>query len=81
MINVTAGINVIKIAPADAKKENLVPEGINVIALAVKKIAIVVRMAVLAATAQNVHQNVIVTNKNVNLKNAKKDVRLKNRFI
>ena len=71
----------IKIAPADAKKENLVPAGINVIALAVKKIAIVVRMAVLAATAQNVHQNVIVTNKNVNLKNAKKDVRLKNRFI
>lgn len=68
----------IKIAPADAKKGNLVPAGINVIALAVKKIAIVVRMAVLAATAQNVHQNVIVTNKNVNLKNAKKVAKLKN---
>ena len=71
----------IKIAPADAKKENLVPAGINVIALAVRKIVIVAKTVVLVATAQNVHQNVIVTNKNVNLKNAKKDVRLINRFI
>ena len=54
---------------------------INVNVIAVKKIATVVKTVALVATAQNVHQNVIVTNKNVNLKNAKKDVRLKNRFI
>ena len=53
---VLVGVNVIKIAPAAAKKENLV----LVIAIS---------------------QNVVVTNKNANLKNAKKDVRLKNRFI
>ena len=54
---------------------------INVNVIAVKKIATVVKTVVLVATAQNVHQNVIVTNRNVNIKNAKKDVRLKNRFI
>ena len=67
-----AGINVVKTAPADVKKTNAIA-GVNVVKTApadVKKINVIVAKITALAVAKRVNLVPVMTNVNVNQKNA-----------